>query len=120
MLYFILERCDFFLDNACVNYEEPLMLPGVVDDISFVEECSFLPGILEEFTNKKITPESINAIESEAVIVDENSYSSNCLALTIVPDYKMLSVKNVITQSVRITYKILFSTIVLNIIKLFC
>lgn len=108
------------LDNAYINYEEAIILPGLIEEIPHIEECIFLPGVLDEFDNIETTPESINAIESEAIVDDVISYSPNCLSLTVVPDYKMLSVKNVITQSVRITYKVLFSTIVLNIIKLFC
>lgn len=108
------------LDNAYINYEEAVILPGLIEETPRIEECIFLPGVLDEFNNIESTPESINAIESEAIVDDVISYSPNCLSLTVVPDYKMLSVKNVITQSVRITYKILFSTIVLNIIKLFC
>lgn len=108
------------LDNAYINYEEAIILPGLIEETPRIEECIFLPGVLDEFDNIESTPESINAIESEAIVDDVISYSPNCLSLTVVPDYKMLSVKNVITQSVRITYKILFSTIVLNIIKLFC
>ena len=108
------------LDNAYINYEEAIILPGLIEEIPHIEECIFLPGVLDEFDNIETTPESINAIESEVIVDDVISYSPNCLSLTVVPDYKMLSVKNVITQSVRITYKVLFSTIVLNIIKLFC
>lgn len=108
------------LDNAYINYEEAIILPGLIEEIPHIEESIFLPGVLDEFDNIETTPESINTIESEAIVDDLISYSPNCLSLTVVPDYKMLSVKNVITQSVRITYKVLFSTIVLNIIKLFC
>lgn len=107
------------LDNACMDYEEPAMLPGLFEETQLIEECVFLPGVLDEFDDIEITPEPMNAIESEA-IVDEIPYSPNCLALTVVPDYKMLSIKNIAIRSAQVTYKIIFSTIVLNIIKLFC
>lgn len=108
------------LDNAYINYEEAIILPGLVEETPLIEECVFLPGVLNEFDNIEKPSESINAIETEAIVNDEIPYSPNCLSLTVVPDYKILSIKNVITQSARITYKVLFSTIVLNIIKLFC
>ena len=106
--------------NDCTDYEKSDILSETIEETQFIEECVFLPGILEEFSNIKMTPEPINAIESEAIFDDAIPYSPNCLALTVVPDYRILSIKNIAIRSVQVTYKILFSTIVLNIIKLFC
>lgn len=108
------------LDNIYTDYEKSAMLPEVIEETQVIEECVFLPGVLEEFNNIETAPEPMDAIESEAIVVDEIPYSPNCLALTVVPDYKMLSLKNIAIRSAQVTYKIIFSTIVLNIIKLFC
>lgn len=96
--------------------EEPMILPGILEEFEILDEPMMLPGVLDEFNNIETTPEPINS----EVINDDIPYSSNCLALTIVPDYKMLSIKNIVVHSMQVTYKILFSTVVLNLIKLFC
>lgn len=81
-------------ENFCINTEFTMILPGVLD-------ASFNTLFDTEIT--------------EAQVDD----TPNCLALTVVPDYKYLSVKNLLTRSAHITYKIIFSTIILNVIKLF-
>lgn len=91
------------------------------------DELCFLPGIIENFCTNT---ESLNVpseiiIDSTDTMLESNFAESqlydtpNCLALTIIPDYKYLSVKNILTRFASITYKTIFSTIVLNVIKLF-
>ncbi len=91
-----------------MEYEEVFFLPGVLDDTPYIEISSITQNA-----------EPIDNIDSAVIDNSEPTIASNCLALTIVPDYKLISLKNIITRSTHITYKVLFSTFMLYILKLF-
>lgn len=67
------------------------------------------------------SPETLNKISSESNFIDiENINTTNCLALTIQEDHKIVVAKNVFLHSIRMSWKVITSTIILTIIKLFC
>ena len=43
---------------------------------------------------------------------------TNCLALTIKEEHKLLAIKNVATHSLKITWKVLLSTLSLTFFKI--
>ena len=60
--------------------------------------------------NKNIIPEKINF---------EDSNTTNCLALTIKEEHKLVAVKNVFIHSLKVTWKVIVSTVALHILKIF-
>ena len=61
-------------------------------------------------TINNATPEKINF---------EDSNTTNCLALTIKEEHKLVAVKNVFIHSLKVTWKVIVSTVALNILKIF-
>lgn len=65
---------------------------------------------------------SENISESKQEILEpikKETAETNCLALTVRKDYNLSIVKNTILTTFRFSWKIAFSTLVLNILKLF-
>lgn len=57
---------------------------------------------------------------SESVNLNlENANTTNCLALTIQKDHKLVAVKNVFIRTIRMSWKVVVTTITLTLIKLF-
>ena len=57
---------------------------------------------------------------SESVdIKTEDANTTKCLALTIQEDHKLVAMKNVFFRSIRMSWKVVVSTITLALIKLF-
>ena len=49
----------------------------------------------------------------------EDSNTTNCLALTIKEEHKLVAVKNVFIHSLKVTWKVIVSTVALHILKIF-
>ena len=60
--------------------------------------------------NQNLIPEKINF---------EDSNTTNCLALTIKEEHKLVAVKNVFIHSLKVTWKVIVSTVALHILKIF-
>ena len=63
-------------------------------------------------------------IESNDKTIPNTTYSyeaptPNYLALTLTNDYKKLSLSNISEKTIRMTLKVLFGTVLLNILKFF-
>lgn len=57
---------------------------------------------------------------SESIeIKTEDANTTNCLALTIQEDHKLVAFKNIFFRSIRMSWKVVVSTITLALIKLF-
>lgn len=52
-------------------------------------------------------------------IKTEDANTTNCLALTIQEDHKLVLLKNVFLRSIRMSWKVVVSTITLALFKLF-
>ena len=50
---------------------------------------------------------------------EENINKTNCLALTIKEEHKLVAVKNVFLHSLKVTWKVIASAIALHILKIF-
>lgn len=69
---------------------------------------------------QKDSQEVQNEPSSESVdIKTEDANTTNCLALTIQEDHKLVAFKNVFLRSIRMSWKVVVSTITLALIKLF-
>ena len=63
--------------------------------------------------------EIIDEIPKETVELEpEEANTTNCVALTIQKDHKLVAVKNVFLRSIRMSWKVVVSTITLAILKL--
>ena len=61
-----------------------------------------------------------NETSSESIeIKTEDANTTNCLALTIQDDHKLVAFKNIFFRSIRMSWKVVVSTITLALIKLF-
>ena len=69
---------------------------------------------------EKNSPEASNETPSESVeIKNEDANTTNCLALTIQEDHKLVALKNVFLRSIRMSWKVVVSAVTLALIKLF-
>ena len=76
-------------------------------------------NILKTFENENppATPEESPSDSIE--IKTEDANTTNCLALTIQEDHKLIAIKNVFLRSIRMSWKVVVSAITLALIKLF-
>lgn len=73
--------------------------------------CDFLEELKEEINDKLID----NDINNDNNIIEP----TNCLALTVVKEYKLTVVKNVFKKSFKLTWKIALSIITMNFLNTF-
>ncbi len=59
-----------------------------------------------------------NSQSAEPIDID-SSNTSNCLALTIRKEHKLVAVKNVFLHTIKVTWKVVVSTITLHVLNLF-
>ena len=71
--------------------------------------CDFLEELKEEINTELID------IDNENNIIEP----TNCLALTVVKEYKLTVVKNVFKKSCKLTWKIALSIITMNFLNTF-
>lgn len=70
--------------------------------------------------NLENSPENLENSSSEPQTIKiEDANTTNCLALTIQKDHKLVAIKNVFFRSIRMSWKVIVSTIALGILKLF-
>ena len=69
---------------------------------------------------EKIIESSSEDSNSEAKTVEAEVFpTTNCLALTIKEEHKLVAVKNVFFHSLKVSWKVIASTIALHILKIF-
>ena len=74
----------------------------------------------KEIFEKEKSPEDSVESPSESVDIEvKDANTTNCLALTIQEDHKLVAVKNVFIRSIRMSWKVVVSAITLAIIRLF-
>ena len=69
-----------------------------------------------EESSESVNLESTNI---SCLVTNENASTTNCLALTIQKEHKIVAIKNVFWRSIRMSWKVAVSTITLALIKLF-
>ena len=90
---------DIILNSEESNLDEKIVSEDEVSD-NIVQESN--PNALEDSSSSK-----------------NETVETNCLALTVRKDYNLSIVKNTILTTFRFSWKIAFSTLILNILKLF-
>ena len=75
---------------------------------------------MEKIFKNENSPEDTIETPSESVeIKTEDANTTNCLALTIQEDHKLIAIKNVFLRSIRMSWKVVVSAVTLALIKLF-
>lgn len=97
---------DNLIDNDC----------QIVNDEVAVEDMSI--------EDKKVAENTFNSEETlssntETASEQKETAETNCLALTVRKNYSVSIIKNSIFTSLRLSFKVAVSTLVLNILKLF-
>lgn len=90
-------------DNTNVNLKENV--PDNTDEING-------ENTVDTVSTDTTTSESVN-------LNLENSSTTNCLALTIQKDHKIVAVKNVFFRTIRMSWKVIVTSVTLALIKLF-
>ena len=100
---------------------EELIHTENAEDIEKDVKDEITEEIVEEIPEElKNSLEAIEEAPNETIdIQPENANTTNCLALTIQKEHKLVAVKNVFLRSVRMSWKVVVSTITLALIKLF-
>lgn len=70
---------------------------------------------LKEEINEELIDDDINNNNNDNNIIE----STNCLALTVVKEYKLTVIKNVFKKSCKLTWKIALSIITMNFLNTF-
>ncbi len=70
-------------------------------------------------TEKNIESSSEDSNSGAKTIDSEVFPTTNCLALTIKEEHKLVAVKNVFFHSLKVSWKVIASTIALHILKIF-
>ena len=84
------------------------------------QKIETLDTIEEKEDQKENSLEASNEPPSESVeIKTEDANTTNCLALTIQEDHKLVAFKNVVFRSIRMSWKVVISAITLALLKLF-
>ena len=75
------------------------------------------PSELQE--NEALEKEIQEAPKESVEIQLEDANTTNCLALTIQQDHKLIAIKNVFLRSIRMSWKVVVTSITLALLKLF-
>ena len=120
---------DALLDSIEENVSKEENIPELEQDLTEEKneiqdektESDSNQEIVEEKTEKiENSPETSDEAPSESIdIKTEDANTTNCLALTIQEDHKLVALKNVFLRSIRMSWKVAVSTITLALLKLF-
>ena len=94
---------------------------NIKNDISLSKDETQKKSSITLFDEEQKAPlETLEETPIELVeIKTEDANTTNCLALTIQEDHKLVAFKNVFLRSIRMSWKVAVSTITLALIKLF-
>lgn len=91
-----------------------------MEDLKEIVENENKEQEIKSNETEKNSPEASNETPSESVeIKNEDANTTNCLALTIQEDHKLVALKNVFLRSIRMSWKVVVSAVTLALIKLF-
>ena len=91
-----------------------------MEDLKEIVENENKEQEIKSNETEKNSPEASSETPSESVqIKNEDANTTNCLALTIQEDHKLVALKNVFLRSIRMSWKVVVSAVTLALIKLF-
>lgn len=104
--------------NICGNENHKSEFENSTENMDAESESSIEKKAVEnveETTNLN----SLSTDNESEKIDTETASTTNCLALTIKEEHKLVAVKNVCLHSLKVTWKVIASTIALHILKIF-
>ena len=105
------------LDTSDANIEN-ISNDSSTDNINTEPELNTVEKT--DANTEKIIESSSEDSNSEAKTVEAEVFpTTNCLALTITEEHKLVAVKNVFFHSLKVSWKVIASTIALHILKIF-
>ena len=105
------------LDTSDANIEN-ISNDSSTDNINTEPELNTVEKT--DANTEKIIESSSEDSNSEAKTVEAEVFpTTNCLALTIKEEHKLVAVKNVFFHSLKVSWKVIASTIALHILKIF-
>lgn len=114
------------MEDLNENIDLDALLDSIEENVSKEENIPELEQDLTEEKNEiqnetiENSPETSDEVPSESIdIKTEDANTTNCLALTIQEDHKLVALKNVFLRSIRMSWKVAVSTITLALLKLF-
>lgn len=117
---------DFIKDDELSEKTVNQILKTTPPDLANLNDTQCEENSINDITNSDEqniieNKEIINQLDDEKTekIEIEDANKTNCLALTIREEHKLVAVKNVFLHSLKSTWKVIVSTIALHILKLF-
>ncbi len=113
-----------FTHNQATNFEDDTKIEKIKIDMEVSPETDLNDEKIDSTDNEildiKNSPEDLVKTPSESVDIEvKDANTTNCLALTIQEEHKLVAVKNVFIRSIRMSWKVVVSAITLAIIRLF-
>ncbi len=107
-------------DSTAIDIDETINNNSNMPEIEPIDEQELVSQDIEDIDstqNEDIS--SIDSNNSPEKIENQAASTNNCLALTIKEEHKLVAVKNVCLHSLKVTWKVIASTIALHILKIF-
>lgn len=119
--------------NQILEYDTSPNIDSTVIDIAETTTTNTDIPEIEPIDEQKLNSEDVKDIDSTQSenisstdsnnspekIENQTASTTNCLALTIKEEHKLVAVKNVCLHSLKVTWKVIASTIALHILKIF-
>ncbi len=110
--------------NQVTNFEDDTKIEKIKIDMEVSPETDLNDEKIDSTDNEILdienSPEDLVKTPSESVDIEvKDANTTNCLALTIQEEHKLVAVKNVFIRSIRMSWKVVVSAITLAIIRLF-
>lgn len=86
-------------------------------ELNNINHVTIIDDTVDIVENNILTDTTINPIPDD-INTNVDTPEPNCLALTVRKDYNLVIVKNIFTASGRLSWKIVLSTIILNILNM--
>ena len=102
------------MNNKLINDEINESIEELNNEINYKENSSNLKD-----NDDNTTPTNQENVEQTETIDIKDANTSNCLALTIREEHKLVAVKNVFLHSIKVTWKVVVSAITLHLLKIF-
>lgn len=112
----LVDNESFDLNNN--ENHESILKEDSVENIS-TERTSNIEENAVTNIEENVDTNSLNTNNELEKVDTESASTTNCLALTIKEEHKLVAIKNVCLHSLKVTWKVIASTIALHILKIF-
>lgn len=103
------------MDNKPINDKIDELIEELNNRNNYEEKDASLNNNVDTINTNQ---ENVGQNEAETIDI-KDANTSNCLALTIREEHKLVAVKNVFLHSIKVTWKVVVSAITLHLLKMF-